>query len=380
MTDYKLYPNLPSANLKNPQVAYHLSIIRAKQRGLKNKEQMFKKKYEKYTKILNQLTWLNACSSGISAATGISSVATFATFIRIPVSISLGAASMTGAIAGGIILVLAKKYQKKLKKVTKLIDIVTPALVVFERVISGALKDGIIDEEEFKTLQTLHLETLNELMGGDRRMEAENRSLVEKSLLEEINNIKKKAETKAQLFAHCVISYVTLKMDKIYYQPNHLWKGQKAVKKLRELSGEKPKVIKQWLSRQAFWQVHLPAPKQVDRPHYEVTTPNEMHQFDLLYMPSDSLYGSKYKYILAGIDAASRYKVARPLRTKQACDVAEMIADIYKVGPLKYPKIFQCDNGGEFKGDVTKMLEKNKVKIRRVMTKYKHTHTAFVEA
>ena len=57
-----------------------------------------------------------------------------------------------------------------------------------------------------------------------------------------------------------------------------------------------------------------------------------------------------------------------------------MIADIYKVGPLKYPKIFQCDNGSEFKGDVTKMLEKNVVKIPRVMTKYKHTHTAFVEA
>ena len=50
-----------------------------------------------------------------------------------------------------------------------------------------------------------------------------------------------------------------------------------------------------------------------------------MHQFDLLYMPLDSLYGSKYKYILAGIDAASRYKVVRPLRTKQARDVAEMI-------------------------------------------------------
>ena len=105
-----------------------------------------------------------------------------------------------------------------------------------------------------------------------------------------------------------------------------------------------------------------------------------MHQFDLLYMPSDTLYGNKYKYILAGIDAASRYKVARPLRTKQACDVAEMIADIYKVGPLTYPKICQCDNGSEFKGEVTKMLEHNEVKIQRVTTKYKHTHTAFVEA
>ena len=117
----------------------------------------FKKKYEKYTKILNGLTWLNACSSGIGVATGISSVATFVTLIGFPVSIPLGAASMTGAIASGIISVLTKEYQQKLKKVTKLIDIVTPALVVFERVVSGSLKDGIIDEEEFNTLQTLHL-------------------------------------------------------------------------------------------------------------------------------------------------------------------------------------------------------------------------------
>ena len=126
--------------------------------------------------------------------------------------------------------------------------------------------------------------------------------------------------------------------------------------------------------------MHLPAPKRIDRPRYLVTIPNEMHQFDLLYMPLDSLYGSKYKYILAGIDAASRYKVMRPLRTKQAREVAEMIADIYKVGPLKYPKIFQCDNDSKIKGDVTNMLERNEAKIRRLTTKYKHTHTAFVEA
>ena len=188
MTDYKLYPSLPLAPPENPQVAYHLSVIQAKQRGLKNKEQMFKQKYEKYTKILNRLTSLNAYSSGISVATGISSVATFATFVGVPVSAALGATSMTRAIASGIISVLAKKYQKKLKKVTKLIDIITPALVVFERVISGALKDGIIDEEEF--------ETLNELTGVDRRMEVENRSLVEKSLMEEINELKKKSRNK----------------------------------------------------------------------------------------------------------------------------------------------------------------------------------------
>ena len=152
---------------------------------------MFKKKYKKDNKILNQLTWLNACSSRISVATGIFSFATFATFIGIPVSGALGAASMTGVITSGIFSVLTKKYQQKLKKVMYLIDIVTPALVVFERVVSGALKNGVIDEEEFNMLQTLHLETLNELTGVDRRMEAEHWSLVEKSLLEEINELKK---------------------------------------------------------------------------------------------------------------------------------------------------------------------------------------------
>ena len=61
----------------------------------------------------------------------------------------------------------------------------------------------------------------------------------------------------------------------------------------------KPAVIKQWLSQQAIWQIHLPPPKDGDRPHYEVTIPNEMYQFHLLYMPSDALYRNRCKYILS---------------------------------------------------------------------------------
>ena len=83
----------PSAPLSEaPRVGFHLNVILAKRQRLIDKEKMFKKKYKKYNKILNQLMWLNACSSGISVATGISSVATSATFISLPVSIPLGAA------------------------------------------------------------------------------------------------------------------------------------------------------------------------------------------------------------------------------------------------------------------------------------------------
>ena len=50
--------------------------------------------------------WLNACSSGLSVATRISSVAMFSTFIGLHVSIPLGVVSLTEVMASGIISVL----------------------------------------------------------------------------------------------------------------------------------------------------------------------------------------------------------------------------------------------------------------------------------
>ena len=40
---------------------------------------------------------------------------------------------------------------------------------------------------------------------------------------------------------------------------------------------------------------------------------------------------------------------------------------------IRYPRVFQCNNGAEFKRDLTKLLEKHNVDIRRATTKYKHT-------
>ena len=98
-------------------------------------------------------------------------------------------------------------------------------------------------------------------------------------------------------------------------------------------------------------------------------------------MPHKLFERNTYKYILTGIDVASRYKVARPLRTKKSSEVAFVLEGIYKKGSVfKYPKAFQCDNGSEFKNEVTKLLEKHSVDIRRATTKYKHTHTILVKA
>ena len=106
-------------------------------------------------------------------------------------SIPLGATSLAGANVSGVTTALTKKYQKKLTKVTKLTDIVTSAIAVFETSLSKALRNGKIDKEEFNVLQTLYFKMMNELSDVDRKMGAENRNQFEKSLLEEINDIKK---------------------------------------------------------------------------------------------------------------------------------------------------------------------------------------------
>ena len=125
----------------------------------------------------------------------------------------------------------------------------------------------------------------------------------------------------------------------------------------------------------------MPPPKDIHHPHYDVTKPNEQHQFDLLYMPRNLFEGNTCKYIITDIDVASGYKVARPLRTKKSNEIAFVSEVIYKKDSVfKYPKTFQCDNGSEFKNEVTKLLEKHNVEIRRTTTKYKNTHTTFAEA
>ena len=56
--------------------------------------------------------------------------------------------------------------------------------------------------------------------------------------------------------------------------------------------------------------------------------------------------------------------------------MADLIADIFKVGLLTFLKIFQCNSGSEFEAEVTKLLENHEVTITRTTTTYKHTYTA----
>ena len=42
---------------------------------------------------------------------------------------------------------------------------------------------------------------------------------------------------------------------------------------------------KDWLKKQAIWQIYLPAPRHIPRPKFDVAVPNEVDQAGLLFLP-----------------------------------------------------------------------------------------------
>ena len=139
-------------------------------------------------------------------------------------------------------------------------------------------------------------------------------------------------------------------------------------------------VVRQWLYKKANWQIYLPAPRYVPRPKFDVTTPNSVHQADLLFLSHDKPPRGRriYKYALTVVDIASRYKEAEPLTSKDSGEVSKAFQSIYRRSPLTWPQMLQVDQGREFMGGVTKEMEKHKTYIRRGRTEI-HRDQAIVE-
>ena len=93
--------------------------------------------------------------------------------------------------------------------------------------------------------------------------------------------------------------------------------------------------------------------------------PNDIHQSDLLSLPHDKFKKKTYKYALNIVDVASRYKGSYQLATTNSKEVAQAFQRIYESTPLTYPKTLIVDNGKEFYGDTTKLMEKHDVMIQR---------------
>ena len=158
------------------------------------------------------------------------------------------------------------------------------------------------------------------------------------------------------------------KFNQIYYSDDGYWRGKGAIQKLAKASGSTKEESERWLLKQPLYQIYLPAPKYIPRSSASMslfTKPNDIHQSDLLSLPHDKFKKKIYKYALNIVDVASRYKGSYQLTSKFAKEVAQTFQSIYENTPLNYPKTLIVDDGKEFYGDTTKLMEKHDVIIQR---------------
>ena len=155
------------------------------------------------------------------------------------------------------------------------------------------------------------------------------------------------------------------KLSAIYYSLRGYWKGLTAIKKLASAAKVSEQQAKDWLKKQAIWQIYLPAPRHIPRPKFDVAVPNEVHQADLLFLLHDRVERKTFRYALTVVDVASRYKEAEPLTSKNAAEVADGLTRIYKRSRLRWPKLLQVDPGREFMGSDSELLAKHTVQVRR---------------
>ena len=125
--------------------------------------------------------------------------------------------------------------------------------------------------------------------------------------------------------------------------------------------------MRAWIARQKVGAYLQVKPPRVRYARFDETRPNRIHQADVLFLPHDRVGKATYKYALTVVDIASRYKAARPLKTKDAATVARELASVYddKKSPLVWPEQLMVDLGGEFKGPTATLLQKHGVRIRR---------------
>jgi len=88
------------------------------------------------------------------------------------------------------------------------------------------------------------------------------------------------------------------KLQQIYYSPKGYWRSLAAIKKLTAAAKVSEQVARDWLKRQAIWQIYLPASRHIPCPMFDEDKLSAVHQADLLFLPHDRLGRKTFKYAL----------------------------------------------------------------------------------
>ena len=190
------HPQLPTAPSMN-QESFNIEMVRKYYQDIANLKEKYTEKQRIYRNAYNRLLHASTGASTVGVITGVSTIGTAFTVVGLPISASLGVVSTISTCVGGVLLLTSKKYKKKLLKSYELLDKITSSLATFEVLISLSIDDGtVIDAKEFHKLQTLYLQLMTHVRNIDRKMKVEAEHNFQKSIMDEITNLKKALEQK----------------------------------------------------------------------------------------------------------------------------------------------------------------------------------------
>ena len=172
-------------------------MVRKYCQDIANLKEKYNEKQQKYKNAYNRLLHASTGASSVALASGVSTIGTSVTVVGIPISASLAIVSSVSICVGACLLLTSKKYKKKLLKCYELLDKITSSLATFEVLISLSIDDGtVIDAKEFHKLQTLYLQLMTHVRNIDRKMKVEAEQNFQKTIMDEIVNLKKALEQK----------------------------------------------------------------------------------------------------------------------------------------------------------------------------------------
>ena len=191
-----IYPQLPTAPPINPG-SFNIEMVKKYYKDIANLKEKYTDKQRKYKNAYNRLVHASTGASSIAMLSGISTIGTSVTIVGIPISASLAIVSTISTCVGACLLLTSKKYKRKLLKSYELLDKITTSLATFEVLISLSIDDGsVIDAKEFHKLQTLYLHLMSHVRNIDRKMKVQTEENFQKTIMDEITNLKKALEQK----------------------------------------------------------------------------------------------------------------------------------------------------------------------------------------
>ena len=147
------YPDLSEANVIPEVQTFRLSTITQMQKDLEQELGNYSRTKRKYSSAFNTISHVNTGTAVLSGVLSGTSVGLLATGVGSIAAIPLGGVSAFLGICTLAAGVLNKKVDKKLQKHTAIVQLITAKLSSFRLIISKALQDSTINDEEFNRLQ-----------------------------------------------------------------------------------------------------------------------------------------------------------------------------------------------------------------------------------